>query len=625
MSFGDPWGSPFYSGGAVSSLVPSLYHLAIAGVPFMIDRRSGEGASQQADIPIQRAQADTSADPSEATLTTESLWRRTVHSWAHGGGQRNYDRPTSDPERFDVSAGVDPSTRDRLTLLPDVEQVFTGTGYFLAVVDGYLFASDGDTLRFTADMVTWTPVTGTPAATQITGLVSDGHTVYVGYGAGGLWTVAHGASTATLYSTGTVGGVAYVKGRLLVQETSVSGSPRVYNVVASGGAVTAGTLLLTVPGGTFQPGQWATEGPSAIYIAAAVGDRTRIWRTSVKQDGTALDAPVIAGDLPDGQQALSIQGYLGSVVLVGASGVTDADASGHKVWVLGIADNAGNLNTLGHVDTAYPVLSFEPQDRFVWCGAGGALTRLDLSVNVATKPGDFVPGSAADLTSPWAPYGLYVPAVVTFAGRRVFTVSGAGAWVESVTDKVASGFVETGQITFGLGDLKNVLFADVRFERLADGDAVTVEVSKDGGPFALAGTLATPGTTSGTVSLGQLLCTTVNLRLTLAGDPAVTGLTVRAAPAPVIGRRWRFPLLAWRVVTLVTGGEATQDVPSLREFLHGLSRGRTKVTVQHGTTTFSGIVDRVAWTEETPALADDNSWVGWWNGKLDVDIDEVEQ
>jgi hypothetical protein len=90
VSYGDPWGTPFYSGGGVSSLVPSQFEFAIAGRVYMIDTRQGSGVTV-GDIPVQRAQADTNNNPSEATLSTEGLWRRTLLSWHKGSGQSNFD------------------------------------------------------------------------------------------------------------------------------------------------------------------------------------------------------------------------------------------------------------------------------------------------------------------------------------------------------------------------------------------------------------------------------------------------------------------------------------------------------------------------------------------------------
>lgn len=613
MSFGDPWGTPFYSGGGSSALVPSLFHLGIAGHAYMLDTEDGPPWVTD-DIPVQRAQADTNADPSEATLNTEGLWRRTRLSGHLGTGQDWADRPESSPFRFADSLGVDPWTRDRWTLLNDTTLSLATSAALprLAVVPGRVYVTDGQVVRYTTDLVNWTAITGNPAATALS-IATDGVTVYIAYGASGLYSIASGAGAMAVHSTGTVAAVGYAKGRLLVAETS-TGIWRVYNVTASGGAVTAGTLVLTLPsGGTIEPGQWTAEGPGAVYIAAQVGDKSRIWRTAVQKDGTALDVAVVAGELPDGQFVRSIQGYLGLML----AGTTD------RMWVLGLANTAGDLEIRGNFPLALPCFAFEPQDRFVWHGgADVALGRMDLSANTAANASDFVPARANDLA---AALSGHTYSIATYLGVRVFTVASRGVYVEQEATPVASGYVDFGVIGFGIGDPKNGLFADVRHSALAAGDSVSVEAAKDGGAFSVVGASDTVGTVSATVALGQLLAETIRVRVTLAGDVALTMLTARAVPAPKVGEVTRLRLLLWRKVKDLGGNDQVVDVPREVAFLKGLRSGRTVVTVQLGAERFSGIVDRLArFTAQRPAPGPDGGWLGWWQGSLELDIKRVE-
>lgn len=612
MGFGVPWGTPFYSGGGTTTLVPTRFHAAIAGRPYMLDTEGGPGWIN-GDIPVQRAQADTEADPGENTLNTEGLWRRTRQSWHEGSGQEWADRPESSPFRYSTSEGIDPWTRYEMSLLPSTERTLTSaaTGLNLATAAGRLYVTDGQVVRYTTDGTNWTAITGNPAATAL-GIATDGSTVYVAYGASGVYTIAAAGGSMASYATGTANAVGYAKGRLLVLEGATA-TPRVYNVTATG-AITAGNLLLTVPNLTVTPGQWTAEAPSALYIVGVVGDRTRIWRTAVKQDGTALDAPIIAGELPDGQLARSVQGYLGEVVLIG----TD-----DHVWVM-TPDGNGNLSRRGNVETAEPVYAFEPQDRFVWYGgfADATLGRIDLHSSVAEDPTtDFQPATASDLTAALAGD---VRSVATYLGKRVFTVASQGVYVES-DDKVANGTLDLGTIGYGIGDRKNFLYADVRFEPLASGDSVTVQVSQDGGAWQTAGVLAQEDAVSGTVDLGQLLAERVGLRLTLAGDPVVTMVTVRASPAPSIGEVMRLRLLLFHHVQDLNGTTKVYDVVTERDYLRGLRYGRTAVSVQLGTETFTGIVDRlVEFTPDSEARGDSGQWLGYWNGTQVVEIKRVE-
>lgn len=616
MGFGEPFGSPFYSGGGASTLVPSQRHVGIGGRAYMLDTSEGPGWLSE-DVPTQRAQADLNADPSDATLNTEALWRRTWRSWHLGSGQEFADRPDSSRERFSESSGLDVWTRHRLTPLRDTDLVLPTANplAFLAVAAGRLYVTDGQVVRYTTDLVSWTAITGNPAQTAL-GIATDGSTVYVAYGSsGGLWSVAAGAAAMTLHSTGTLSGVAYAKGRLLAAEVS-TGATRVYNVTASGGAVTAGTLLLTLPtGGVLPLGQWAAEGPSAIYVGATVGDKARLWRTTVEQDGATMDVAIPAGELPDGQVVRSLQGYLGAVLAVG----TD-----DKVWDLGFADDAGNLVVRGSIPTVTGCHAMEPQDRFLWYGgAGAALGRMDLATNTASDTGGVAHAYAPDLDAA-LPGHTY--SAVTYQGRRVLTVSGQGVYAESEEDFVASGTLDLGSVEYGIGDLKNVLFADIRHLPLADGDSVTLEVSSDGGPYSEVGGSALPGSVSATVSLGQRLAERVNLRLTLTGSPVLTMLTLRAIPAPEVGERTRLRLQLFRTQKDLAGNTFLTDAPAEVEALRRLRERKTAVLVQVGGETFPAIVDRVVRvTPHSEAKGENGSWLGWWNCVADVDVIRVEE
>ena len=613
MGFGAPWGSPFYSGGGTSTLVPSAYPVAIAGRPFLLDTAEAPGGWQAGDIPVQRAQADTSADPSEATLSTEDLWRRTRQSWHEGAGQEWADRPDSSPYRYRTSTGIDPWTRYRIGLLNDTTRTRTTgeAGLYLAVADGRVYVTDGQVVRYTTDGTAWTAITGNPVATALS-IASDGASVYVAYGASGVYTVAPGAGAMTSYATGTALAVGYAKGRLLVAEGATA-STRVYNVTTSG-AITAGNLLIEKADLDIPPGQWTAESGPALYIAGSIGDQTRLWRTAVKPDGTELDAPVIAGNLPDGQLARSILGYLNEIVLVG----TD-----DQVWLLA-PDGNGNLSRLGRLEAEGPVYAFEPQDRYVWFGgyADATLGRLDLHSSVAEDEStDFAPASAADLV---ASLSGDVRSVVTLGSKRLFTVSGRGVYLED-DDPVASGVIDLGSIGFGIPDLKNVLYADIRFDPLDTDDSVLVEVAGDGGPWETAGLLTEPGSVSGTVGLGQVLAEKVALRLTLTGDPVVTAVTLRASPAPAIGERLRLWLRLYASMEDLQGRTVTTDPLAQREWLRSLRDTQEAVTVQMGEESFTAIVERlVQWSPESRALTPGNTW-DYWNGVQVVDIKRVAQ
>ena len=206
------------------------FPVSLGGRQFQVSRKDGRFGRRS--IPLQKAQQDTSGLPGEQSLNPEDLWRRSFESWHRGAGQEYFDWEEGDKFRFRSSLGVDPWTEKRLSLLAETEAKLasTASSVKLVVAGSYLYVADGQTLKFTqsvtaAGAATWTTVTGTPAA-DVTGLASDGSTVYVAFGNNGIYTTTAGAASAAIYSSQPASVIGYVKGRLMVaKDTSI------YNVV----------------------------------------------------------------------------------------------------------------------------------------------------------------------------------------------------------------------------------------------------------------------------------------------------------------------------------------------------------------------------------------------------------
>jgi hypothetical protein len=199
MRFGSRLTSSFYSGAALSSLVPGVYPVSLNGRPYMLDDSK---PFVQRTVPLLRQQADASASPGEASINPEDLWRRSVESWHHGAGQTSYDRADSDPFRFRSSKGVDVWTQHALSLLPGTGQELASanTNLQLAVAGTRLYALDGTALKFTTDVAsagaaTWTAVTGMPGAAG-TSIASDGFNVWTANAANGVYATNRGSGAA---------------------------------------------------------------------------------------------------------------------------------------------------------------------------------------------------------------------------------------------------------------------------------------------------------------------------------------------------------------------------------------------------------------------------------------------
>ena len=193
----------FYTGTGISALVPDLYPIAIAGHNYMVDQKSGRfGRAFEARV---RESVDQNNIPGEATINPQGLWRRSQVSWHKGSGQGYADTGDAQDYRFDTSKNVDPWTKNELKLLPTTTEILSSasTNLKLVVVGTYLYVGDGETLKYTTDLSTWTSVTtGAPAGAAIEALATDGTTVYVSYNNNAIYSsTAGGASVAQFYPT----------------------------------------------------------------------------------------------------------------------------------------------------------------------------------------------------------------------------------------------------------------------------------------------------------------------------------------------------------------------------------------------------------------------------------------
>lgn len=595
MSITNLLDDPFYTSTTAtpSAMILGRWHIGLAGVGYMLDLVLIESLSrisdafQHASIPLIRQQADVSNRPGEQSLNPADLWRRSAETWEGGAGQNYYDRSFSLDGRYHTSAGIDPSTRGQISLLPATGQVLSSanTNLRLAVAGTYLYTLDGTAVKYTPTLAfpsSWTTVTG--GAGTPSSICSDGNRVYVATPTNlfytGRGTASMSAFHSSTFSSQTL--VRYVKGRLL----STAG-PIVYDNGAQGSANP--TALYTQPNADWT---WVdiTEGPNAIYLAGFSGDKSLIYQTAVKPDGTALDIPTVAGELPDGEVVRSIQGYLGFLMIGSDKGVRFA-----------IADAAGALTTIGDlIATDDPVVGFEPQDRYVWycgsTGAGGAsLGRLNLEFL-------FSQGTVPAYWNDLAVAGAHVPAssVVTYGGKRVFSTL-QGVYAET-TAKVPSGSVTSGLIGYNLPDDKTALQIITRHGPGAG--SYTVGLSADDSAVV---PLGPPHSTVPSSSGGQILA--ANLRgaqfevtLTLMRDltdptagPVLRRWTLRAAPAAQRRRTIVVPLLLHQTVKDLSEHDQHFDPLAVVENIAALANSGQPTTYQEMDRAFQVIVQDYHW------------------------------
>ena len=598
---------PFNSGSATSSSVPGFYPVALGGRPYLVDVNQIKFST----VPIRREQADTSQVIGEYSLNREDLWRRTTDDWSHGAGQEYYDRASGDTSRFNASKGVDPWTKWQLTLLNDTakKRNSTNTNLFMVVAGARWYLTDGNQVRFTTTISSsddTTNVTGYPA-TNPNSITSDGFTVWTSHGADRVYSTNTGITTASAYVTSGDGAdiVAYVKGRLMAAGTGAN-KHKVYNITASGAMPAA---LFTHNNTDFI---WVgfTEASSFIYMAGFSGDKSLVYRTSIRPDGTALDIPVVAGELPDGEIIRALQGYLGFMVLGTDKGVRFATIDGN-----------GNLTIGRLINIGQAVRCFEPQDRFVWFGwtnfdgTSTGLGRLDLSV--FTDP--LTPGYSSDLMATAQGNTL---SIITFSDKRVFSVSASGFWVQD-TNLVASGTIDSGKITYGMADPKVGMFIDLKHGALVAGGIIETQVSVDDASLVSAGTSQVDGDKEASYPVGQRLNSAMELRHILTRDTAATtgpillSHTLRSQPAPKRTRVFLLPLILHERI-MVEGVERTMEPLDELNALQGMIDGKLPVSFQ------DGVASRTVFVEDLEFTPDRRTTdYRWWNGTCLVKLKEV--
>lgn len=589
--------SPFYtpfseSTAGASSEVPGKFQVALAGRGFNVDSDHGAfggvGLFKRQSVPLLRTQADSSGRPGEASINPEDLWRRVGESWHKGGGQRNFDSADaeSDPARFYRSQGIDPWTKGQIGLLPDTvtkASAFTPT-MLLAVAGDYLYMAGGTFLHYTTDITAsgFAPVTNVIGApTTITSITSDGNTIYTAQGASGIYSSTRGTGTTASFATGTVTGVRYVKGRLFAWS-----GDKIYNVIAAGALP---SVLLDHTNTDFT---WVdvAEGPGFYYLAGFSGDKSLIYKTAVKPDGTGLDTPTVAAQLPDGEIVRSVYGYLGFVVIGTDKGIR-----------FGEPDANGNIVLGGLIEDVPDVACFEGQGRFVWFGwsnfapgVASGLGRMDLSAFNGTRP-----AYATDImhTSTTTPGTGVVSSVVTFQGLRVFALLGSGFYAESPTALAPTGWLETGRISYGLYEPKVSMFVSVSHEPL-DG-SVAVALATDNGPYTGIGMGAVVTSTTTTVPTSQARAGTFDLRFTLtAGSlagPVVSRYTLRSYPVASRSEQITVPLVIAAEQSDPNGTRFHRDINADLAFLRGLESTGRLFPYQEGSITDLVVMEDHNW------------------------------
>jgi hypothetical protein len=575
--------SSFYTGTGATELVPDVFPIAINGRPYMLDMKTGQ-FTRQYDARV-RDSVDQSTEPGESALNPQGLWRRSQSSWHYGAGQEYSDTADAEAYRFYTSKGVNVWNKGKLTLLPDTTQKRSSanSNLYCATADSRLYMTDGQSVVYSSDLSTFTTVTST-AASNLYSITSDGYNVFFSYANGDIDQTNAGTSAASAYITGIEAGqMAYVKGRLMVAGQGTD-KRKIWNITTTpGSSANNPSALFTHPNSDFN---WVgfAGGQNSIYCAGYSGNKSIIYKTAIKADGTALDIPTVAGELPLGERVAAIHGYLGYVVI----GLSDG-------FRFCSADDNGNLLIGPKIVTGSSVDEFAGVGQYIYFSyknfdsTSTGIGRMDISVFISTNQ----PAYASDLmvTAQGA-----IPDVHEFNNKSVFTIAGLGLYTEHATNLVSSGYLRSGIYRWGVPDAKFIPKLDLRCLPLAG--SVTLSVASDGGAFHDFTTLSTENVKEETFDGLEDKIFEAEIKVTLArASGATTGPTLtrwmaRAYAAPLRSQIFSVPLLMHHKLN-VHGREYWQDVDVELGYLRDLVDNPRVVTYQENTETFAVVVENV--------------------------------
>ena len=599
-------GPGFYSGTGSTQLVPYVFPVALNGRAYQLDIKSN-AFSRQFDDRV-RSSVDQSTEPGEAAINTQGLWRRSQSSWHFGAGQEYSDTADSELFRFKNSKGVYVWDRGQCSLLPDTTLAYASanSNLYMATASNRLYGADNQALKFTTDFTAFTTVTGT-AASAIYSIASDGFNVFYSYANGDIDQTNAGISTSSAYITGIEAGyLAYVRGRFMVAGQGAD-KRKIWNITtAPGSSANNPTALFTHPNSNFN---WVgfAGGQNNIYCAGYAGNKSLIYKTTIKPDGTALDIPTVAGELPLGEVIQAIDAYLGFVVIGLQNGLRFCSS-----------DSDGNLVIGPLIETGSPVTAFSAIGKFIYFAytnfdtVSTGIGRLDVSTQITTNQ----PVFASDLMA--TGQGAIVD-IHEFDGKPVFTVAGLGAYRQHATDLVASGFLDSGIYRWGVPDSKFIPKWDLRTKPLRG--SISVSVTADGGAIRDVGTQSVLGSLESTFNGYEDRVFEAEARIVFtrsatnaAEGPTLTRWLGRAYAAPLRSQLFSVPLLLHHRMNL-RGKEYFFDVDDELGRLRDLVENPRVVSYQENFESFSVVVEDVRWQPVDAGRAH-NEWD--WEGTCTV-------
>ena len=616
FSITDPVVDPIGIVGTTAQLfenTSNVYDVAIGGQPFLL-AASDKYPYQRQTATYRKQQFDNTKEVGEQSF--EGWWLRSQSSFHLGAGINYLDPYLSEnvQYRFNDSAGVDVWTPGQVSMLPATENVFALTGSDIQMF-GATDSLDQDCVFVSEDAtLTRIPSSGTGATiayggsgSDITSLTQDGLNYYAANNTGiyrGALT-GTGATGSIYYQTGDNTVMGFVKQRLVAAI-----GPSVYEITTSTGATGP---LVADKRYTHPDTDWnwtaIVEGPQAIYASGYRGTNSSIFKFTLSTAGVmpTLTNAVTAADFPDDEHVTALGVYLGTYMMIGTN----------KGVRVGIIDANGDISygplTYEKSDASH-TLSFAFKDRFAYATVTNAidgksgLIRIDLSQE--TEPGRYA--YAKDLSA-GVTGNCRAVAFIGDTGRAAFAVAGSGVYFEHATNKVATGFLDTGYIRYATIEKKYFKLIKPRFDTPMFGTCVISTKEVDGDVNSII-TIA-----GSTPALNTDLATNISqpqeelaFRFTFGRSstdttkgPVFDGYQVKSLPAVNRARQLTIPLVNYDFETDrygIQNGYEGRAFIRLQE-LEDLEAAGDTIVVQDFTTgeQIVGLIEQLSFERTTPA------------------------
>jgi hypothetical protein len=194
------------------------------------------------------------------------------------------------------------------------------------------------------------------------------------------------------------------------------------------------------------------DGPNGIYLAGYVGDRSYIYRSTLDESEVNLSPPSIVAELPHGEVAYSMEIYLGTYIIIGTNlGVR-----------IGLMDAQGSL-LIGplSIETDNNVKALYVRSTYCWVGGANSdgkvgIYRINLAKQVDERTLLFAyeKNIYSDTTNFTSTDEVLAINPIGMSGRLAFTIANRGLVYETATEKVTTGWLETGKVRFDTAEDK---------------------------------------------------------------------------------------------------------------------------------------------------------------------------